>query len=593
MPFARTFPASTIPASLAAHATLYLGRVRLVTGLVLFAYVLTHNLNHALGIVSLKWLEAGRAIFLGFWRFPPIEWALFAAISLHVVVALIALYRRRSLKMPFWEGAQLVLGLATPPLLLLHVLGTAYAHDRFDFKDSYAYVLLSLWVFQPGYGALQALAVATTWIHGCIGMTYWLRLNAWYPAARPYLFAFSVILPVMALIGFADAGRAVAERSEDETWLPALIARDNLPGAEAAAEVHALQMLGLWICGGLLGAVLLARLVRQQVHRRQAIEIAYESGAKVRIQSGMTVLEASRIANIPHASVCGGRGRCSTCRVKILKGDRQLPLPSDDEKRVLARVGAAPDTRLACQLRPSAPVTVAPLLPAQAGPLQAQARGDYHSGRELEIAVLFADLRGFTQLSEQRLPYDVVFLLNRYFKAMGEAVSGAGGYLDKFIGDGVMALFGIESGMAGDDGKRACMQALEAARRMSVNLDDLNRHLTADLKQPLRIGIGIHFGPVIVGDMGYGANQHLTAIGDTVNTASRLETATKEFDSQLVISEQVAHRAGLAYDASHLHQLLVRGREQTLGVLALKSAQEAGGEEIAERPHEEAGVMKD
>ncbi len=552
-----------------------LGRVRLVSGLILFAYVLTHNLNHALGIVSLKWLEAGRHIFLAFWRFPPVELALFTALFLHVVVALIALYRRRSLKMPFWEGAQLVLGLATPPLLLLHVLGTAYAHDRFDFNDSYAYVLLSLWVFLPGYGALQALAVVTTWIHGCIGLAYWLRLKPWYPRWRAYLFAGAIVLPVLALIGFADGGRAVAERLEEDGWFDQLKAHDNLPGAEAITEVYALQRVGLWICGGLLLGVLLARVGRDWVGRRRAIEIAYENGAKVRIQAGMTVLEASRIANIPHASVCGGRGRCSTCRVKILSGADALPAASEDERRVLARVGAAPDTRLACQLRPLAPVTVAPLLPAQAGPQQALARGDHHSGRELEIAILFADLRGFTQLSEQRLPYDVVFLLNRYFKAMGEAVSQAGGHLDKFIGDGVMALFGIESGMAGNGeaGKRACQQALDAARRMSVNLAELNRHLMADLKQPLRIGIGIHFGPVIVGDMGYGASQHLTAIGDAVNTASRLETATKEFDCQLVISEQVVRHAGLDVGADRLERINVRGREQTLGVLAIKSAQ--------------------
>ncbi len=554
------------------------GRIRLATGLVLFLYVLTHNINHALGIVSLDWLEAGRHVFLAFWRFPPIEWTLFASVFLHVAVALIALYRRRSLKMPFWEAAQLVLGLATPPLLLLHVLGTAYAHDRYDFNDSYAYVLLSLWVFRPGYGALQALAIVTTWIHGCIGLAYWLRLKTWYPKVRAYLFAFAVILPVLALIGFADAGRAVMERLEDETWLEDLKARDNLPGADAAAEVYALQRGGYWICGGLLFAVLAARILRDWLGRRRAIEVSYENGAKVLIQAGMTVLEGSRIAGIPHASVCGGRGRCSTCRVKILKGAEQLPGASEDEKRVLARVGAAPDTRLACQLRPLAAVKVAPLLPAQAGPQLAHARGDHHSGRELEIAILFADLRGFTQLSEQRLPYDVVFLLNRYFKAMGEAVSEAGGYLDKFIGDGVMALFGIETGLdrpgtAGDEGRRACAQALDAARRMSANLEELNRHLMADLKQPLRIGIGIHFGPVIVGDMGFGANQHLTAIGDTVNTASRLESATKELTAQLVISEQVARRAGLVYEAADLHHLQVRGREQTLGVLAFASAQ--------------------
>lgn len=554
----------------------YLGRTRLATGLVLFLYVLTHNLNHALGIVSLKWLEAGRLVFLAFWRFPLVEWSLFTAVLLHVLVALIALYRRHALKMPFWEAAQLVLGLATPPLLLLHVLGTAYASDQYHFVDSYAYVLLSLWVFQPMEGIIQVIAIIVTWTHGCIGMAYWLRLKPWYPSLRAYLFAFAVILPVLALIGFADAGRAFAEKLEDPAWLPALIARDNLPNQTAAAEVHELRRLGFGIFGGLLLSVLAARLIRAQLNRRRAIAVAYEGGMVVLIQSGTTVLEASRRANIPHASVCGGRGRCSTCRIKILKGAAQLPGPSDDEKRVLARVGAAPDTRLACQLRPVAPLTVAPLLPAQAGPQQALARGDYHSGRELEIAVLFADLRGFTQLSERRLPYDVVFLLNRYFKEMGEAVSGAGGHLDKFIGDGVMALFGIKSGVDSGSGKTTCGQALEAARRMSVNLEKLNLNLKADLPMPLKIGIGIHFGPAIVGDMGYGANQHLTAIGDTVNTASRLETATKELDCQLVISEHVARAAGISFDQTMLHQLSVRGREQALGVLAIKNAQQVG-----------------
>lgn len=339
---------------LAANWNRYVGRTRLVTGLALFFYVLTHNLNHALGIVSLQWLEAGRHVFLAFWRFAPVEWALFTAVFLHVLVALIALYRRHALKMPFWEAAQLVLGLATPPLLLLHVLATAYAHDHFGFDDSYAYVLLSLWVFQPIYGALQALAILVTWVHGCIGMAYWLRLKPWYPRARAYLFAFAVILPVLALIGFADAGRAVAEKLEDPAWLPALVERDNLPGQAAAAEVYALQHLGFWIFGGLLAFVLAARLIRAQLNRRRAIAVTYEGGGVVRIQSGTTVLEASRSANIPHASVCGGRGRCSTCRIKILKGATQQPAASDDEKRVLARVGAAPDTRLACQLRPTA-----------------------------------------------------------------------------------------------------------------------------------------------------------------------------------------------------------------------------------------------
>ena len=549
-----------------------LGRIRLVSGLILFAYVLTHNLNHALGIISVEALEAGRGVFLAFWRLEPVEFALFLALLLHVGVALVALYRRQSLRMPFWEAAQLILGLSTPPLLLLHVLGTAYASEIYDFTDSYTFVLLSLWVFLPVYGVLQVVAVLVTWTHGCIGMAYWLRLKSWYPAWRPYLFAFAVTLPILALIGFADGAREAAAKLADPNWLPDLAAAENWPSPSAVDRVYFMQRLGFGIFAALLLGVFVARAVRQQLNRRRAILVTYDNGRHVRVQPGTTLLEASRIAGIPHASVCGGRGRCSTCRVRIITGAETLPLPSEDERRVLARVGAAPDTRLACQLRPLAPVTMAPLLSAQADSRQAHARPDFHAGREMEIAILFADIRGFTRLSESRLPYDVVFLLNRYFKAMGEAVTEAGGYLDKFIGDGVMALFGIKEGVGAMGAEIACRQALEAARRMSLNLAELNRHLADDLKTPLRIGIGIHFGPAIVGDMGFGANQHLTAIGDTVNTASRLESATKELDCQLVISEHVMRAAGATIDGTH-HPLQIRGREAVLEVLAIKDAQ--------------------
>ena len=162
-------------------------------------------------------------------------------------------------------------------------------------------------------------------------------------------------------------------------------------------------------------------------------------------------------------------------------------------------------------------------------PRTARRRVDFAQGSEREIAILFADIRGFTALAEGRLPYDVVFMLNRYFAAMGRAVEAAGGRVDKFIGDGVMALFG-DRAMP----RPAAAQALAAARLMSLRLDELNVALRAELAEPLRIGIGIHAGPVIVGEMGYGGATTITAIGDAVNTASRLESLTKEFGVQLM-----------------------------------------------------------
>src|SRR5262249_37335130 len=156
----------------------------------------------------------------------------------------------------------------------------------------------------------------------------------------------------------------------------------------------------------------------------------------------------------------------------------------------------------------------------------------------------------FTALAEGRLPYDVVFVLNRYFSAMGRAIESAGGRVDKFIGDGVMALFGIESGT-----RPGCREALAAARLMSERLNELNLSLEAELDGPLRIGIGIHCGPVIAGEMGYGNAAAITAIGDAVNTASRLENLTKEYNCELVVSEETVARAGLDLSEFPRHEI--------------------------------------
>jgi adenylate cyclase len=542
-----------------------LGRLRLISGLTLFFYILTHNINHALGLVSLAALEEGREIFLAFWRFPPVEWLLFLALLVHFALGTRALYTRHSLRMPFWEATQLVLGLSVPPLILLHILGTVVAHEVFGLDDAYDITLLAIFS-SPVVLTTQIVAVLVTWIHGCIGLGYWLRIRPWFADSKPALFASALLIPTLALLGFGEAGRDVMQSAMDPDWVRTLVERRNLPDRASIAQLYHWLFVGLALYGLLLGLILMARFIRAWVIRRRAIGVAYPGGRIVQIQPGSTILEASRIGGIPHAAVCGGRGRCSTCRVRVLAGAELLSPPSEAERKVLARVGAAPGTRLACQARPSGMVKIVPLLPPTASPAQARARGDFHSGKEQEIAVLFADLRDFTRFSERRLPYDVVFLLNRYFRAMGEAVLAAGGHLDKFIGDGVMALFGVEGN------ENAAAQALDAARRMAQNLAELNASFGDELKTPLRIGIGIHYGPAIVGEMGFGTAQSLTAVGDTVNTASRLETATKELGVQLVISDALARAANLPESIGAGCEIAIRGRREPLHVLAIADA---------------------
>jgi adenylate cyclase len=543
-------------------------RVRLVSGLVMFAYVTMHLANHALGLVSLDAMEAGRVYFLAFWRNPLGSLVLYLALTSHVALAFWALYERRTLRMPFWEAAQLGLGLVIPPLLVSHIVGTRLAWQVYGVEDAYSRVALALWALNPENGRRQILVVVVAWLHVMIGLHAIVKLRAWYPRAAPWLLGVAILVPVLAILGFVSGGRQAAALARDPAVRAQMLwhGRPPLVPAEVAALERARQT-ALYGYTTLLVAVLVARGVRSVIQRRRGlIRVTYPDGRRVIVPLGLSVLEISRSARIPHASVCGGRGRCSTCRVRIL-APRPQPPPADAESRVLRRLGVPDDVRLACQLRPTSDLTVTPLLPATATAADGRPPGDAHGGREQEVVVLFADLRRFTRLAEHRLPYDVVFFLNRYFEAVGGAVQRSGGVANQYTGDGVMALFGLDTGPA--EGAR---QALVAAGEMVRSVAALSEALAADLAEPLRIGIGIHVGPAVVGRMGYGEAIYLTAVGDSVHVASRLEALTKDYDCELVVSEAVARRAGVPTSGLPRHELTLRNRAEPLAVFVVQSA---------------------
>ena len=542
--------------------------LRLASGLVMAFFVATHLLNHALGLISLDALEAGRVVFLRFWRGTPAGPIFFASVLTHLALAYHAIYQRRGWRMPPAEAVQLLLGIAIPPLLVIHVLGTAANTRVHSVDDTYAYVLLALWTHDPMVALRQAAATLVVWSHACIGLHYWLRLKSWYGRARPGLYAGALLLPAFSLLGFVAAGREVDALNEDPAWRQGLLAAVRAPALEELERFLAVER---WILAGLaagLVAVLAARTVRSgAARRRHRVRVRYPGGREVRIAPGASILEASRANGIPHASVCGGRSRCSTCRVRINEGREGLPPPSPEERRVLDRIGVPPDVRLACQLRPRAAVSVTPLLPPNVGPGGGLRAAKTMQGEERTMTVLFADLRVFTGLAETKLPYDVVFILNRYFRSMGEAIEAAGGRVDKFIGDGIMALFGIDGPPAA-----GAAQALAAARGMAEALRDLNDLLEPDLPEPLRIGMGIHAGPAIVGEMGYAEAVSVTAVGDTVNTASRLESLSKEFAAQLVVSSDAAALAGADLSSWPREAVRVRGRREPLALHVVEDA---------------------
>jgi adenylate cyclase len=284
------------------------------------------------------------------------------------------------------------------------------------------------------------------------------------------------------------------------------------------------------------------------------------------ILPGATVLEALRENGIPHASVCGGRARCTTCRILVTKGLDQLPEPSGLEARALARIGATPGMRLACQICPTADISVMPLLAAEAGAADGNVRGGLE-GSERLIVVLFVDLRGSTILGEAKMPYDLLYILNQFFHEMTKALDATNGHYAQFAGDGLMALYGLNA----KDPAIAAADALRGAREMLARMGQLNSRLRGDLPQPLRIGIGIHAGEAIVGAMGPPASQIISAIGETVNACARLESLTKEYDCQVIVSRRAAHMAGLNVKSRKLHRVSATGEAPPVEFYALNT----------------------
>lgn len=253
------------------------------------------------------------------------------------------------------------------------------------------------------------------------------------------------------------------------------------------------------------------------------------------IQPTETILQASLRAGIPHTHVCGGRARCSTCRVLILEGLEHCAPRNAREQALATLLGFDPAIRLACQTTITGDVTLRRLVlddedVAVTSQLSRRAIPGI-VGQEQRLAILFADIRSFTPFTEAMLPYDVIHVLNRYFHRVGQAIRRHGGSIDTYMGDGLMALFGVR------DPDNAALRAVRAGLDMLAAVEQLNPYLTALYQRDLRIGVGVHVGDVVVGAVGAGDNRKVTAVGDAVNIASRIEAANKAAGTTFLISE--------------------------------------------------------
>lgn len=259
------------------------------------------------------------------------------------------------------------------------------------------------------------------------------------------------------------------------------------------------------------------------------------------VQPLQSLLELCLANRIPLTHACGGLAKCSTCRVVVLDGVEHCTAPSEAERDLAERLGFDDQVRLACQMRISGPAQVRRLVldeDDQDFVAEATLEGKIPAlGEEIVAAILFCDIRGFTSFSRRVMPYDAIHTLNRFYAALGPQIAARGGEINNTMGDGFLAIF------SQDDEREACHAAVEAGIGLIEAMRGVTEYVARAYGEDLRIGVGIHCGPVICGSIGHGGARRMTVIGDNVNLASRIESATKQFACPLLVSPRVRELA--------------------------------------------------
>jgi len=271
----------------------------------------------------------------------------------------------------------------------------------------------------------------------------------------------------------------------------------------------------------------------------------------------MTILDVSIAHKIAHVRTCGGHGRCTTCRVRICDGIHSVSARTPREAEVADALRWDGFTRLACQTRVSGDVSLERLVksPADVSCLQVE-EASIAPSQERTLAVLFCDIRDFTPFVEAHLAYDVVHILNRFFKAVGDAIVVNNGVIYQYVGDQIVGLFGV----GGDPPEKSCLDTMRAGLGMLAALNDLNAQLSVEFATTLEIGIGAHFGPLIVGMMGHPDHQQFSVVGDAMNIASRIQDTNKALGTRFLMSQALFNQVPQAPVKVRTAQAVLKGK---------------------------------
>ena len=504
--------------------------LRLASGLVLFTYVTLHLSCHALGLISLDVAERALRLTVLLWHSVPGTLVLYGAAAIHVSLALLAVYERRTLRMPPLQALRIALGLTMPIALIGHFIATRYASERFALPAEYSRVVAGLWA--SGASGLSLGLLAPGWVHGCLGLRFAFGHRRTWQRIKPVLFAVALLLPVLAGVGFVTMARALEAQQAS--------GRQPAPQADLrqSASLHGAREGALLVYIGLVVFIGVGRSWRSVAERRNrsVVWIAYPDRT-VSVPRGWTVLEASRSFGIPHEALCGGRARCTTCRVRIVDGASHCPSPADDERRALDRITvSSPDIRLACQLRPTGDIAVEPLVSVvrpdrrtSPQPLRA---------KDHQAALLLVDIRIETRKpAPSTAAHDAIHALDRCSRVVTATARAMGADLQKQSASSWLLVFRAAGSLAD-----ATDRALAAAERIDAAAERLSAALADELGLAMRAALVLHAGRIAVGSIGV---ETIAVAGQPVEDIEVLRATLPPSRASFTMSHVAAEALGI------------------------------------------------
>jgi adenylate cyclase len=524
--------------------------LRLTSGVVMLLYLASHLANHALGLVSLDTAEVVLAGVVEFWRNPIVTVVLYGAAGVHVALAIVSAYERRTFRLPATELLRIALGFWLPVMLIGHAITTRLEYGLVGAPSTYARVVSELWARDGEWQHMGLLAPG--WLHGCLGLNFAFARRPLWRRYRFVLFAVALLLPLLSALGFVEMGRELARQREDAAVTTPEVSEGTNISRAAGAAIAPWRTGLVWGYLGVIGLAFTARGTRNLLERRQGkiVTITYPDRT-VWVPRGWSVLEASRAFQIAHASSCGGRARCSTCRVRVVAGGDACPPPGADEQATLERIRADPDLRLACQLRPRDDISVIPLSRPDE-PVNRQKVAPLEADRD--VVILLCQFSNRSVLERDHLAHDVLFVFTSYAESACSAVNDAGGTVSYVGHDNICAVFGLHDTIA-----RASRQALTAAGEIGQALDNLNGGLDLKWGCKAKIVISIHAGFAALSYIGQGV-ETVIAAGPAMEIAEELGSQALHADKAFAISDAVFEAANAKFpDKNALAFSLTKG----------------------------------